>query len=78
MGNHAVYESAAIVNQSNDITSFLQIFPVSIRKESNGLNAYAFLDSGSTVSFIDQSVQEKFQAQSSSNNKEIAFKGALA
>ena len=58
-GNHAVNVSAATINQSNEVTSFLQIVPVSIESAGNRLNTYAFLDSGSTVSFIDQSVQEK-------------------
>ena len=61
-GNHAVNVSAATINQSNKVTSFLQIVPVSIQSGRNRLKTYAFLDSGSTVSFIDQSVQEKLQA----------------
>ena len=62
-GNHTVNVSAAIINQSNEVTSFLQIVPVSIQSGGNRLNTYAFLDSGSTVSFIDQSVHEKLRAQ---------------
>ena len=62
-GNHAVNVSTATINQSNEVTSFLQIVPVSIQSGGNRLNTYAFLDSGSTVSFIDQSVQEKLRAQ---------------
>ena len=58
-GTHAVGVSAATINQSNEVTSFL---PVSIQSGGNRLNTYAFLDSGSTVSFIDQSVQEKLRA----------------
>ena len=54
--------SAATINQSNKVTSFLQIVPVSKQSCRNRLNTYAFLDSESTVSFIDQSVQEKLQA----------------
>ena len=50
-GNHAVNVSAATINQSNEVTSFLQIVPVSIQSCGNTLNTYAFLDSGSTVSF---------------------------
>ena len=57
-GNHAVNVSAATFNQSNEVTSFLQIAPVSIQSGGNRLNTNAFLDSGSTVSFINQSVQE--------------------
>ena len=51
------------INQSNEVTSFLQIVPVSIQSGGNKLNTYAFLDSGSTVSFIDQNVQEKIRDQ---------------
>ena len=61
-GYHAVNVSAATINQSNKVTSFLQIVPVSIQSSRNRLNTYVFLDSGSMVSFIDQSVQEKLQA----------------
>ena len=56
-GNHAVNVSAATINKSNEVTSFLQIVPVSLQSGGSRLNTYAFLDSGSTVSFIDQSVQ---------------------
>ena len=45
-GNHAVNLSAATINQSNEVTSFLQIVPVSIQSCGNKLNTYAFLDSG--------------------------------
>ena len=62
-GNHPVNVSAATINQSNEVSSFLQIVPVSIHSGGNRLNTYAFVDSGSTVSFIDQSVQEKLRAQ---------------
>ena len=62
-GNHAVNVSAATINQTNEVTSFLQIVPVSIQSGGNRLNTYVFLGSGSTVSFIDQSVQEKLRAQ---------------
>ena len=61
-GSHEVNVSAATINQSNKVTSFLQIVPVSIQNGRTRLNTYVFLDSGSTVSFIDQSVQEKLQA----------------
>ena len=43
-GNHAVNVSAATINQSNEVTSFLQIVPVSIHSGGNMLNTYAFLD----------------------------------
>ena len=71
-GNHAVNVSAATINQSNEVTSFLQIVPVSIQSGGNRLNTYAFLDSGSTVSFIDQSVQEKLRAQGTDVTLNIA------
>ena len=71
-GNHAVNVSAATINQSNEVTSFLQIVPVSIQSDGNRLNTYAFLDSGSTVSFIDQSVQEKLRAQGTDVTLKIA------
>ena len=61
-GNHAVNMSAATISQSSEVTRFLQIVPVSIQNGSNKLNTYVFLDSGSTVSFIDQSVNEKLRA----------------
>ena len=61
-GNHEANVSAATINQSNKVTSFLQIVPVSIQNGRNRLNTYVFLDSGSSISFIDQSVQEKLQA----------------
>ena len=61
--NQAVNVSAATINQSNEVPSFLQIVPVSIQSGRNRLNTYAFLDSGSNVSFIDQSLQETLQAQ---------------
>ena len=59
-GNHAVNVSAATIYESNEV---LQIVPVSIQSGGNRLNTYAFLDSGSTVSFIDQSLQENLRAQ---------------
>ena len=71
-GNRAVNVSAATINQSNEVTSFLQIVPVSIQSGGNRLNTYAFLDSGSTVSFIDQSVQEKLRAQGTDVTLNIA------
>ena len=70
--NHAVNVSAATINQINEVTSFLQIVPVSIQSGTSKLNTYAFLNSGSTVSFIDQSVQEKLQAQGADVTLNIA------
>ena len=71
-GNHAVNVSAATINQSNEVKSFLQIVPVSKQSGGNILNTYAFLDSGSTVSFIDQRVQEKLRAQGTDVTLNIA------
>ena len=48
-GSQAVNVSATTINQSNQVTSFLQIVPVSVQSGGNRLNTYAFLDSGSTV-----------------------------
>ena len=62
-GSHAVNVSAAKINQSNKVTSFLQIVPVSIQTGGIRLNRYVFLKSGSTVSFLDQNVQEKLRAK---------------
>ena len=71
-GNHAVNVSAATINQSNEVTSILQIVPVSIQSGGNRLNTYAFLNIVSTVSFIDQSVQEKLRAQGTDVTHNIA------
>ena len=46
-GSHAVNVSAATINQSNQVTSLLQIVPVSVQSVGNRLTTYAFLDSGS-------------------------------
>ena len=71
-GNHAVNVSAARISQSNEVTSFLQMVPVSIQSGSNTLNTYAFLDSGSTVSFVDRSVNEKLRAKGTDVTLNIA------
>ena len=71
-GNHAVNMSAATISQSSEVMSFLQIVPVSIQSGSNKLNAYAFLDSGSTVSFNDQSVNERLRAEGTDVTLKIA------
>ena len=71
-GSHAVNVSAATINQSNQVTSLLQIVPVSVQSGSNRLTTYAFLDSGSTVSFIDQSVKEQLQAKGTDVTSNIA------
>ena len=60
-GSHAVNVSAATINQNNQVTSFLQIVPVSVRSGGNILTTYAFLDSGSTVSFTNQSAKDQLQ-----------------
>ena len=62
-GSHAVNVSAATINQSNQVTSFLQRVPVSVQSGGNRLTTCAFLDSGSTVSFIDQSFKDQLQAK---------------
>ena len=71
-GNHAVNESAATISQSNEVTSFLQIVPVSFQSGSNWLNTYAFLDSGSTVPLFDRSVNEKLRAKGTGVTLNIA------
>ena len=71
-GSHVVNVSAATINQSNQVTSFLQIVPVSVQKGGNRLTTYAFLDSGSTVSFIDQSVKDQLQANGTDVTLNIA------
>ena len=67
-GNHAVNVSAAKIHQSNKVTSFYQIVPVSIQIGGKRLNTYVFLESGSTVSFIDQSVHEKLHPSDAQNS----------
>ena len=71
-GNHAVNVSAATINQSNEVTSFLQIVPASIQSGGNRLKTNDYLDSGSTVSFIDQSVQEMLRAEGTDVTLNIA------
>ena len=71
-GSHANNVSAATINQSNQVTSFLQIVPVSVQSGGNRLTTYAFLDSGSTVSFIDQSVKDQLQAKGTDVTLNIA------
>ena len=70
--NHAVNVSAATIKQSNEVTSFLQIVPVSMQNGGIRLNTYLFLDSGSTASFIDQSVKEKLRTQGTDLTLNIA------
>ena len=71
-GNHAVNVSSARINQSNEVTSSLQIVSVSIQRCGIKPNTYAFLDSGSTVSFMDQSVQQKLRTQGTDVTLNIA------
>ena len=59
--SYAVSVSAATTNQSNQVTSFLQILPVLVQSVCNRLTTCAFLDSGSAVSFIDQNVKDQLQ-----------------
>ena len=74
-GSHPVNVSAATINQSNQVTSFLQMVPVSVQSGGNKLTTYAFLDSGSTVSFIDQSVKDQLQAKGMDVTLNIAGMG---
>ena len=62
-GNHTVNVTAALINQSNEVTSFLQIVLVSKQSGGNRLDTNACLDSESTVLFIGQRVREKLRAQ---------------
>ena len=71
-GSHAVNVSAATINQSNHITSFLQIVLVSVQSGGNRLTAYVFLDSGSTVSFTDQSIKNQLQGKGTDVTLNIA------
>ena len=48
-GSHAVNVSAATINQCNQVTSFLQIVPVSVQSGDNRLTSFTFLDSGSLI-----------------------------
>ena len=52
--SHAVNVSAATIKENNQVSSFLQIDPVSVQSGGNRLTTYVFLDSGSTVAFIDE------------------------
>ena len=70
--SHAVNLSAATINHSNQFTSFLQIVPVSVQSGGNRLTTYAFLDTGSTVSFIDQSIKDQLQAKGTDVSLNIA------
>ena len=70
--SHAVNVSAATINQSKQVTSFLQIVPVSVQSGGNRLTTYTFLDSGSTVSFIDQSIKDQQQAKGTDVTLNIA------
>ena len=55
--------SAAAIGKFNEVSSFLQIAPVSVRYGRRQLQTYAFMDTGSTVSFIDKSLRRKLQAE---------------
>ena len=70
-GNHAVNVSAATINQSNEVTSFLHSSCLN-PEWAQPTKHYAFPDSGSTVSFIQQSLQGKFQAQGTDVTLNIA------
>ena len=89
-------EAQPIANQTDEShhpvnvsASFLHIVPVSMQSGGNKLNTYAFLDSGSTVSFINQIHQNDAQhswhtrnegsedIKASTQNMGTAFKGAF-
>ena len=71
-GKHAVNVSAALINQSSEVTSFLQTVPASIQSGGNRLDTNGLVDRGSMVSFIDQRVQEKLRAQGTDVTLNIA------
>ena len=71
-GSLAVNVRAATIKQSNQVASSLQIVPVSVQSGVNRLTTYAFLDSGATVSLIDQSVKDQLQAKSTDVTLNIA------
>ena len=71
-GSHAVNVSAATINQSNQVTKFLQIICLSVQSNGNRLTTYAFLDSGSTVSFIDETVTDQLKAKGTDVTLNIA------
>ena len=70
--NHAVKVGTATINRSNEAISFLQIVLVSTQSGINQLKTYAFLDSGSTISVINRSVQEKLKAKGTNVTLNIA------
>ena len=55
--------SAATIAKCNEVSSFLQVVPVSVKHGGRQLQTYAFLDTGSTISFIDKSLRRKLQAE---------------
>ena len=55
--------SAAAIGKFNEVSSFLQIAPVSVRYGRRQFQTYAFMDTGSTVSFIDKGLRRKLQAE---------------
>ena len=64
--------SGATINQSTQVTGFLQIVLVSLKGGGIRLATYAFLYSGSTASFIDQSVKDQLQAKGTAVTLNIA------
>ena len=61
--NHAVNVIDATFNQSEKVMIFRRIVPVLTQSGRNRLNTYISLDSGQTVSFIDQIVPERLRFQ---------------
>ena len=71
-GTDAVNVSAATINQRNEVSSFLQVVPVSIQSGGSRLNTYALHSNGSALSLIDQMVQKKLNAQDTDLTLNIA------
>ena len=76
-GNFAVNVSAIKINQGDDDTRFLQIVRASLQSGGNRLKKHADLDSGSTVSFVDQRVREKLRDQATNVTLNIAGKHGM-
>ena len=51
--NHSVNISAATINKINEVTSYIQIVPVSIKNGGNRLRTFDYLDIVQRVSNYD-------------------------
>ena len=71
-GNNAVKIRAAAISQSNDVASLLQIVPVSISSRNERLKTYVLHDGRSTLSFNNQSVNDKLRAKGTDVKLNIA------